>query len=205
MRAQCRDGRRENSDKFSARNERHRKLYGYGFDQRLRWWNAIGSKYLADECAWRAVIGWQDPIALDDVREGNSALSRQFTVRPHNEDNGFIEQNFGMEVVMLSRGPRHQQIDPAFTQLLDLMFARIGQLHVELNPGILRRKIPHDWRHQTVLDDVGASQLHFARIGIGQMLERAKALLHLVENIDAAAKQHLAVGRELGAVRAAIE
>jgi hypothetical protein len=37
------------------------------------------------------------------------------------------------------------------------------------------------------------------------MLERAKALLHLVEDIDAAAKQHLAMGREFGALRAAIE
>jgi len=34
----------------------------------------IVSKYLANERAWRAVIRWQDPIALDDVREGNSTL-----------------------------------------------------------------------------------------------------------------------------------
>jgi hypothetical protein len=34
----------------------------------------IVSKYLANERAWRAVISWQDPIALDDVREGHSTL-----------------------------------------------------------------------------------------------------------------------------------
>jgi hypothetical protein len=32
-----------------------------------------------------------------------------------------------MEVLLLSCGPRNQQIDLALTQFLDLMFTRIGQ------------------------------------------------------------------------------
>ena len=37
------------------------------------------------------------------------------------------------------------------------------------------------------------------------MFERAKALLHLVEDIDAATKQYFAMGREFDALRATIE
>ena len=54
----------------------------------------------------------------------NQALSRQFAVRSNNEHKRLIKQDFGMEVLLLSCGPRNQQIDPALTQFLDLMFAR---------------------------------------------------------------------------------
>jgi hypothetical protein len=37
------------------------------------------------------------------------------------------------------------------------------------------------------------------------MFERAKALLHLVEDIDAATKQYFAMGGEFGALRVTIE
>src|SRR5437773_2367081 len=109
MRAQRCDGRWQDSDKFSARNKRHCELNSYRLNQRPRRRKIIGSKYLGNECARRTVVGWQDPIAFNDILESNSALSRQFTLRPHNEDKRLIEQDFGMEVVLLSRGPRNQQ------------------------------------------------------------------------------------------------
>ena len=61
--------------------------------------------------ARRAVIGWQDPFFLDDIREGKPALSRQLAVRPHHEYKRLIEQDFGMEVVLPSCGARNQEID----------------------------------------------------------------------------------------------
>ena len=104
-----------------------------------------------------------------------------------------------MKSLLPPRGPRNQQVDLALAQFLDLMFTRIGQLHVQLNAGIFLGKSPHDRRHQAVQDDVRASQPHLAGVRIGQMFERAKALLHLVEDIDAASKQYFAMGREFSA------
>src|ERR1700722_8925858 len=107
MSAQRRDGYRENSNKFSARNKRHRELNRYRFDNWVRRREVIGSKHLGNECTWRTVIGWQDPFTFDDILEDSSAFSPKFTLCSHNEDKRLIEQDLGIEVVLPPCGSRH--------------------------------------------------------------------------------------------------
>ncbi len=126
----------------------------------------MGSKYPGNECSRRAVIGWQNPIAPDDILKSNAALSCKSAVCPHHKDKRLIEQPLRMKVLLLACGSRDQQVNLAFAQLLNLMFARIGQLYVKLNAGILPGEFPHDRRHDAVQNDVGASKPDFSRIRI---------------------------------------
>jgi len=57
-------------------------------------------------------------------------------VHSNNEHKWLIEQDFGMEILLLACGPRNQQINLALTKFLDLMCARIGQSYVQLHAGI---------------------------------------------------------------------
>src|ERR1700737_1476157 len=138
MSAQRCDGCRENSNKFPARNKRCRELDGHSFHGWLGRLKIVRSKYVGNERAWCAVVGWQDPVAFDDILKRNSAFARKFALRSHNEDKGLVEQDLGMEAVFykLSCGSRDQQINFPLPQFPDLMFAWICELHVQLNAGI---------------------------------------------------------------------
>src|SRR5207248_11167963 len=100
----------------------------------------------------------------------------------------------------LSCGSRNQKIDPALAQPVNLLFTGIGKLYVKLNAGMFAGKSPDDQRHQTVKNDISASEPRLAAVWIRQIFQRPQALLHLVEDVDAAAEQHLAMGREFGAL-----
>jgi hypothetical protein len=71
---------RKNSNELPARNKRFRELDRHGFDSWPRRLKVISSKYPGDEDAWSAVIGWQDPVAFDDILESNSAFARKIAL-----------------------------------------------------------------------------------------------------------------------------
>ena len=82
MNAQRRDGCRKHSDKFSTRDQRCRELNRHRFDNWLWRQDIIGPEYAGNECAWGAVVGWQDPIAVQDIFKRNSGFLREFACAP---------------------------------------------------------------------------------------------------------------------------
>ncbi|HKO69803.1 MAG TPA: hypothetical protein VJV58_02605 [Bradyrhizobium sp.] len=123
------------------------------------------------------------------------------------DDEGFIEQDLGVEIALceLSQASRYQQVNFSILQFLDLLFARIGKTYIEPYLRMLPQKLPRNNRHQVRHDDLGASNSHFSRAWIGQVCDSANSLPHVIEYIYPALKKGSPVRRQLDTPRPAIQ